>query len=81
LRSDTQDASVAVLQAALSRYLDRHPRAADTLEGIALWWLPAPLGRDSRPEDLARAVAQLTESGRLQRVESPDGQVIYANRR
>lgn len=81
MRSETQDTSVAALVAALSHYLDQHPKAADTLEGIAQWWLPVPLARTGRPKDLANAVAQLVENGRLLAVASPDGQVIYTCRR
>lgn len=77
MRSETQDTSVAALVAALSHYLDQHPKAADTLEGIAQWWLPVPLARAGRPKDLADAVAQLVVDGRLLAVASPDGQVIY----
>lgn len=77
MRSETQDTSVAAFVAALSHYLDQHPKAADTLEGIALWWLPVPLARAGRPKELADAVAQLVVDGRLLAVASPDGQVIY----
>jgi hypothetical protein len=77
--SKPQDASVQPLLAALASYLDTHPRAADTLEGIARWWLPEPFACDSRPEDLARAVEQLTAQGRLHSLASPDGQTIYVN--
>lgn len=78
-RVRTQDARIDALCEALTEYLDAHAHAADTVEGIARWWLPDDLARDSRPEDLACAVERLTRRGRLHPVASPDGRTLYLN--
>jgi hypothetical protein len=50
-------------------YLEQHPHAMDTLEGIAQWWIPR---RGVRVEvsQLARAVDRLTSQGILEQMGS-----------
>jgi hypothetical protein len=47
---------------AILRYLETHPEAKDTLEGIAQWWLWLELP-EQRLEDVERAVAVLASKG------------------
>ena len=49
---------------AILEYLEEHPQASDTLEGIAEWWI---MRRQVRAEldALQNALRQLTESGVL----------------
>jgi hypothetical protein len=77
VKSETHDKTVAALVAELSHYLAQHPRAADTLDGIAQWWVPARLARSGHPDALTDAVSRLVAEARLCAVASPDGQVIY----
>ena len=58
-----ESASVGNIAQEILRYLERHPDAKDTLEGIAQWWLqPQGRARGHRArghQDIARAVAWL----------------------
>jgi len=52
----------------LIQYLEEHPEAMDTAEGIAEWWMK---GRESRDvETVRRALGQLTTKGLLEVVAS-----------
>lgn len=70
------DAEVQGIAHELEHYISLHANAADTLEGIARWWLDRP----EQPE-LSRveaALALLVERGVLARRLLPDGKHIYA---
>lgn len=57
----------------LMRYTAENPEAADTLEGIAAWWLG---GRYSLPE-VRKILATLVDEGLFVEVEGKDLQTIY----
>ena len=61
------------LRECLRCYLEEHPEAADSLEGIRQWWLPDRLRDAVLDEDLEMAIAQLIASGEIQRNTLPDG--------
>jgi hypothetical protein len=57
-------------------YLDAHPKATDTVEGIAGWWLPQPeAGAD--PEWVQQALDYLVARHEVISIRSADGQVFY----
>jgi hypothetical protein len=61
------------------RYLDAHADAADTVEGIARWWVL----RQRYDESLAaveRAVVELERRNLVKRSVLPDGTVLYSRR-
>lgn len=55
------------IAAAIIEYLEEHPRAMDTLDGIAGWWLPLHRVR-FEVEAVERVVRHLTERGVLEEV-------------
>jgi hypothetical protein len=59
---------------AIETYLDEHPAATDTADGIARWWLPDGL---QEPLLLGQALEVLVRRGRLLSVRLPDGRVRY----
>jgi hypothetical protein len=63
----------------LERYVDRHPAAADTVDGIARWWLAGPV----QPPlgDVETALDLLIRRGVLSRRALPDGNTLYARAR
>lgn len=64
------------IETAVLAYLDRHPNAADTLDGIANWWLPQQ--RYITAQVRIQAVLQkLVSRGVLQLRRLPDGAALY----
>lgn len=57
-------------------YLLEHPNAADTLEGVAAWWLS---GSTSGPwlATVQAAVDRLVAAGEVVKQTLPDGTTIY----
>lgn len=58
-------------------YLERHPEAQDTVEGIRDWWLTSKSSMNTKPEHVQKAlqhlVARQLVTGRL----GVDGQTHY----
>lgn len=69
--TDTQDVAREILQ-----YLQRFPNAAETLEGIASWWVPRQRIYESR-EVVERAVRLLVDQGRLRVTQVVGGVEMY----
>jgi hypothetical protein len=61
----------------IERYLNDHPRAADTPEGIRDWWVARQRYIDSVTE-VQNALDYLVASGRLSRCTLADGTTVYA---
>lgn len=69
-------AGVDETMARIRRYLEEHPNAADTVQGIAQWWLDG--GSNAAWLDtVARAVERLSAAGVTTRRMLRDGTVIY----
>lgn len=66
----------AELAAQIRQYLEAHPAAADTLDGIVSWWLPCP-GKAYRAESLEHALELLAAAGVVETIRRSDGHVIY----
>ena len=60
----------------LSRYLSANPNAADTLEGVALWWLSGNVS-EAYLADVHEALTRLVNGGEVTRRAMVDGTVIY----
>lgn len=56
-------------------YLDDHPDAADTVDGIRQWWLLG--GVDQSTADVQAALDLLVERGLIARVEQPGISPVY----
>ena len=67
---------VAPIAEAIERYLRAHPEAADSLEGIRLWWLTGNAAEEA-PECIREALERLEAAGIVDRRELPGGQVVY----
>jgi hypothetical protein len=61
----------------IMRYMSENPGAADTLEGIAAWWLG---GKYPLPE-VRQALGELVARGLIVEVEGKDLQAIYRKNR
>jgi hypothetical protein len=62
---------------AILKYLETHPHAADTLEGIVNWWLPLQRHQDAL-EEIEKILEELVEDGQVVKKILPDKKVIYA---
>jgi hypothetical protein len=60
-------------------YLDEHPKAMDSMEGIAEWWLARAQVRQD-VSTIAKVLAELTKKGVLEEV-SGAGKVRYRLKR
>ena len=56
-------------------YLDEHPDAADTVDGIRQWWLLG--GADRSTADVQAALDLLVDRGLVARVEQPGIPPVY----
>lgn len=61
----------------ISRYLDAHPYAADSIEGIAEWWL-ARQRLEETVSMVQQAIEHLVEQGQVEKVVGHSGKVIYS---
>ncbi len=57
----------------IERYLRCHPNAADTLEGVASWWL-----QDVPLQQIEAALQRLVEAGVVVKKTVPGGRFLYA---
>jgi hypothetical protein len=73
---DLENTDIAAAAAAIRRYLCDYPMAADTLEGIARWWLSGN-SANVLLTDVERAMEQLVTQGEVVRQTLRDGTVIY----
>ncbi|MEJ2454148.1 MAG: hypothetical protein P8103_08340 [Candidatus Thiodiazotropha sp.] len=59
-------------------YLERHPHAADTLEGVVKWWLMRQ--RYDQAEGLVgKALNMLEHDGLIAKATTSDGRTIYSS--
>lgn len=69
--SDPSEICRGILQ-----YLHDHPEAADSLDGIASWWLPQS-GHSVTIEAVQAALAQLVEGHQIARIDLADGRTLF----
>lgn len=63
----------------IRRYLDAHPDAADTLDGVVQWWL-SPATATAGPETVRRALEKLAAAALIGTRVLVDGAVVYGRR-
>jgi hypothetical protein len=68
---DVKDAA-----ATIQRYLNRHPKAVETVEGVTKWWLLRQRYDDSE-ELVQQALDYLERRGIVERLKMPGGKVMY----
>lgn len=73
---NAQNQDIDALATAIRRYLLDHPNAADTLEGVARWWLAGGAG-EAWLSTVQRAIEQLVKRGEMVGQTLRDGTVIY----
>jgi hypothetical protein len=73
---DDEDQLADELAREIVAYLDAHPDAADSLEGVVQWWLVQErflrgIGA------VGKALEQLVGTGEIERIAGPDRRPIY----
>lgn len=68
------------LKREILRYVERHPRSAETPEGIARWWLSRQRFEEAI-EAVQAALDELVLEGKLERHIVPSGTPVYRARR
>ncbi len=76
---DTESTDVAILAERVMEYLEAHPDAADSLDGIAQWWLGSG-DRGADPAAVQQALDRLVRQRTVEQVTMVDGRVIYRKR-
>jgi hypothetical protein len=74
--ADDDAAERARLNEAIMRYVQAHPLAGDTAEGILANWVPAR-GYERAPDHIEAVLAQLVAARRLRATRLPDGKILY----
>jgi Fe2+ or Zn2+ uptake regulation protein len=63
----------------IQTYLEEHPAAGDTLEGIAMWWFQRQRVSET-VTDVYQALQELKASGMVLERKTPDGKTLYFRR-
>lgn len=61
---------------AIEQYLVKHPEAADSVEGIARWWI-SEMGVEASEEEVTDALEHRPEDSPIDEQHSLSGRVIY----
>ena len=72
-----EDSAIRRLAQEISSYLDEHPDAVDSADGILRWWLPRRR-IDATAEHVERALELLIADGIVERRRLPDGRSVFA---
>jgi hypothetical protein len=67
---------IRVIAEEIARYLEDHPDAADTLDGIQEWWLFRQR-LDESLDGVSKAVEYLLKEGRIARRQASDGTTVF----
>jgi hypothetical protein len=68
--------SMPSLEVQILSYFKKHPRASDTLEGIAQWWLPG-IYHTKTMDDVRQALEHLVSAGLISASVDISGQASY----
>jgi hypothetical protein len=72
----TEEERVAAIGAAIEAYLRAHPDAADSIDGIRLWWLTG-VSAEEAPDCIRKALERLEAAGVVEKREIPGTQAVY----
>jgi hypothetical protein len=69
---------VDAIAAAIRAHLETHPLAADSVSGVAQWWL-GPSHASAALDQVEQALELLVRRQQLRRVTLSDGTVLYSH--
>ncbi len=76
---NTREQEIAEIAREIERYLDAHPNAADSVEGILRWWLTRQRYEQSA-EHVARALEHLVSAGVVRLYRTPGDRWVYCRK-
>ncbi len=77
--ADTHEQEIAEIAREIARYLDAHPNAADSVEGILRWWLTRQRYEQSA-EYVTRALEHLVSVGVVKLYRTPGDRWVYCRK-
>lgn len=75
--ADNDEKAVAAVAAEIKRYLEAHPNAADSVEGITRWWL-ARQRFEEATQTVQRALDHLVTEGEVVKSVTGEGRLLYS---
>ncbi len=69
---------IASLADEIRAYLEAHPNASDSLEGVVTWWLTRQRYKQAR-DRIQRALVYLVNEGVVKEVRTPGGRTVYSS--
>lgn len=78
--SDFDESDIQKIAEQIAGYLNNHPNAADTIEGIAQWWLPGKRMEVSITI-IQRALNQLVSSSVVEFSTNISGHKVYSSKK
>lgn len=76
---NTREQEIAEIAREIERYLDAHPNAADSVEGILRWWLTRQRYEQSA-EHVTRALEHLVSAGVVRLYRTPGDRWVYCRK-
>lgn len=79
---NTTNQDILTIAQEISDYLAEHPKAADSLEGVASWWL-ARQRYESAEDVVQKALEHLVTKGVVEKISNKGGKTVfsYANKK
>lgn len=77
MTEENDERAIAEVAEAIKRYLNAHPNAADSVEGIARWWL-ARQRFEEAAEIVQQALEHLVVEGEVVKAVTGEGKVLYS---
>jgi hypothetical protein len=74
---DNNKEALAAVANAIKRYLDAHPHAADSVEGIARWWLTRQRFEEAM-EIVEEALERLVAKDEVTKTVMGEGKILYS---
>lgn len=76
-KRNNSEQNILTIAQEISDYLAEHPKAADSLEGVASWWLTRQ--RYERAEDIVhKALEHLVAQGVVKKVNNKGNKTVYS---
>jgi hypothetical protein len=73
---EPEEVAITAVAKTIQRYLDAHPNAADSVEGITRWWLTRQRYEEAT-KIVEQALERLVAEGKVAKTVTAEGAVLY----